>query len=358
MVSVAVSRLAASFRASGAPSHPRGPALPIGTRACLALALAILCSWNAGASETAAAPAGRTKGEHAYRLFPALLARSGRPLLPVSVWERGDPGPVRRDIADRVPILANNMVVAFYGSPASRRMGILGEYPKEELASMLQGYASLYDRANGPAGVIPAFYIVYGTCWPRGEIGYLSGATLLEYIRYAASLGFLVFVDHQIGKFTVEEAMDRILPYLVYPNVHLAIDPEWRTVNPMKEIGSITAQELNDAQRRMQEYMIEHGIPGVRMLVVHQFQNRMITSRETVRADFDRVLLVHTADGFGSPALKRHSYGVNAKAANMPLKGFKLFFKSVYPGAGYDDPLLTPPEVLALDPAPVLVMYQ
>jgi len=28
------------------------------------------------------------------------------------------------------------------------------------------------------------------------------------------------------------------------------------------------------------------------------------------------------------------------------------------PGAGYDNPLLTPPEVLALTPRPVLIIYQ
>ena len=88
------------------------------------------------------------------------------------------------------------------------------------------------------------------------------------------------------------------------------------------------------------------------MLIVHQFQAKMISDREKVRADYDGVLLIHTADGFGPPALKRSSYASNAKAANMPLKGFKLFFKTDIEGAGYDDPLLLPAEVLALDPLP------
>ncbi len=42
----------------------------------------------------------------------------------------------------------------------------------------------------------------------------------------------------------------------------------------------------------------------------------------------------------------------------MPLKGFKLFFKTDIEGAGYDDPLLLPAEVLALDPPPSLIIYQ
>jgi hypothetical protein len=40
------------------------------------------------------------------------------------------------------------------------------------------------------------------------------------------------------------------------------------------------------------------------------------------------------------------------------MKGFKLFFKSEFPLAGFDDPLMRPEEVMALDPRPVLIMYQ
>jgi hypothetical protein len=237
-------------------------------------------------------------------------------------------------------------------------MGILGLHSKEEIARMVEAYAGYYDQANGKDGAVPAYYIIYGTCWPGGEIGYLKDSVLEEYILYAQQRGMLVFVDHQIGKYSVEESMQRILPFLRYPNVHLAIDPEWRTLKPMKEIGSITAEELNQAQRIMQDYIVANNIPGIRMLVVHQFQEKMIRNRDLVRANLDRVLLVHTADGFGSPAVKRNSYAQNSRAENIPVKGFKLFFKSEFPLAGWDNPLLSPAEVMALEPRPSLIMYQ
>jgi len=295
-----------------------------------------------------------------YRYFPALynprvaLVHPAPPALEEA--EGGSPEAVQegRDI----PLLANNQILAFYGHPLSRRMGILGEYPKEELARLLKGYARLYDDANGSTGVIPAFYLIYGTCWPGGEIGYLKESLVISYIEYAASQGMEVFIDHQIGRYPVEDAVRRILPFLKYPNVHLALDPEWRTTAPMQEIGSISAEEVNKAQAMISDYLVAQGIPGVKILVVHQFRSSMITGREKVRADFERVLLVHTADGFGAPALKRNAYALNASAANMPLKGFKLFFKTTVPGAGWDDPLLTPPEVLALSPRPALIIYQ
>lgn len=292
-----------------------------------------------------------------YRLFPTLYKKASQLSLPQTVAKsvlRGGAG----TLAERIPLLANTTVVAFYGHPFSQKMGILGLYSKEEVARRVKIYTDYYDDANGPDGAIPAYYIIYGTCWPGGEIGYLKDSTLEEYIAYAQTMGMLVFVDHQIGKYSVKASMEKILPFLKYPNVHLAIDPEWRTLTPMKEIGSITAEELNQAQRIMQDYIIANNIPGIRMLVVHQFHEKMIRNRENVRADFDRVLLVHTADGFGSPALKKSTYLLNSKAENMPVKGFKLFFKSDFPLAGWDNPILSPAEVMALDPRPGLIMYQ
>jgi hypothetical protein len=56
--------------------------------------------------------------------------------------------------------------------------------------------------------------------------------------------------------------------------------------------------------------------------------------------------------------MKRDSYRANSWADNIPVKGFKLFYNSGREGAGYDHPLLTPQEVLDLDPRPYVIMYQ
>lgn len=263
-----------------------------------------------------------------------------------------------RRVSDFSSLLLNDDIVAYYGSPRTSTMGILGAHPLPELDSLLAAQAAEYDAANGDRGVKRAFYIIYGTAWPGGEIGLLAEKRLLEYIEYALANDILVFVDHQIGKYTVAEAMRRILPFLRYPNVHLALDPEWRTTKPMEEIGFVTADEINQAQATMQNYIVEHGYPGERMLVIHQFHWKMISGRPGVRADFPRVRLVHCADGFGSPALKRQSYAHNAQAGNIPVKGFKLFYKTDVRGAGYDTPLMAPAEVFGLDPRPYLIMYQ
>jgi len=254
-------------------------------------------------------------------------------------------------------ILLNNDILAFYGHPRSRNMGILGRYSKEELKDKLGTLAAEYEEAGGRK-VLKAFYIIFGTVWPDANIGILSESILREYIDFALENDMLVFIDHQIGRFTPAESITRMLPWLKYPNVHLALDPEWRTSKPNEEIGSVTAEELNQVQRIMENYMIENQIPGERLLVIHQFNYVMIRNRERVETNFSKVRMVHCADGFGPPAMKKASYAHNARAANLPVKGFKLFYNFDIPGAGFDRPLMTPKEVFELNPRPYVVMYQ
>ncbi|MDR0624545.1 MAG: hypothetical protein LBG10_08970, partial [Treponema sp.] len=71
-------------------------------------------------------------------------------------------------------LLLNNDILAFYGHPLSRNMGILGRYSIQELDARLTELAAAYAAENGGRGVKKAFYIIYGTVWPEGEIGILK----------------------------------------------------------------------------------------------------------------------------------------------------------------------------------------
>jgi hypothetical protein len=263
-----------------------------------------------------------------------------------------------RSNAAHASILLNNDILAFYGHPNSRNMGILGRYSIEELDQKLTDLVREYEAESGGRPVLKAFYIIFGTAWPEGEIGIINEALLRRYIEYGLDHNILIFIDHQIGRYDPVNSLKRMLPWLRYSNVHLALDPEWRTTKPMREIGTVTADEINRAQRVMEDYIIQNNIPGERMLVIHQFNWRMIQNREQVDSSFNRVRLVHCADGFGAPHLKRASYAYNAEATNIPIKGFKLFYNFGIPNAGYDAPLLTPKEVYALNPRPYIIMYQ
>ncbi|GHV05165.1 hypothetical protein FACS189485_11730 [Spirochaetia bacterium] len=256
---------------------------------------------------------------------------------------------------DSQSILLNNDILAFYGHPRSRGMGILGRYSIEELDARLTTLAGEYRAVSGGRGVQKAFYIIFSTIQPDARTFRIGEDYLMPYIEYALAHGLLVFLDHQIGKKTPADSLREMLPYLRYPNVHLALDPEWHTEKPNQEIGFVSAAEINEAQRVMEEYIVENNIPGERLLVIHQFNYRMITNRDQVDSSFNRVRLVHCMDGHGSPQLKRDTYASNAQATNIPVKAFKLFYDF---NSKPDAPLLTPAQVYALNPRPYVIMYQ
>ncbi|MDR2344083.1 MAG: hypothetical protein LBD86_06085 [Spirochaetaceae bacterium] len=264
-------------------------------------------------------------------------------------------------LSNAASIMLDSDILAFYGHPIAKKMGILGRYPKEELIEKLSALAGEYRAESGGRGIVKAFYIIYGTVQPKGNIltiPQINKTLLKEWIEYAQEQGMIVFLDHQIGKYDPVESLASMFPYLKYPNVHLALDPEWRTEKPMLEFGSVTGDEVNRAQEAMRDYMVKNNIEGERMLVIHQFKEVMIRNRAVIKSDFEHVQLVHCMDGIGTPKEKLDTYKYNALAKNMPVKAFKLFYDFKLPGVLVDTPLLTPKEVYTLDPRPTLIMYQ
>jgi hypothetical protein len=258
----------------------------------------------------------------------------------------------------QISLLLNNDILAYYGHPHSRNMGILGRYTPSELNTRLTETAAKYEEVSGGRGIKKAFYLIYGTVWPEGEIGILGHETVMRYINYGLDNDMLVFIDHQIGKYDPVESLRKMLPYLHYPNVHLALDPEWRTARPMVDFGYVTGDEINKAQQVMEDYIVANDLPGERILVIHQFNYMMLRNRGVIKTDFERVRLIHCMDGIGTPEMKKDTYAFNALATNMPNKGFKLFYNLGVRGAGFDNPIMSPEEVYELTPRPIVIMYQ
>jgi hypothetical protein len=265
-----------------------------------------------------------------------------------------------------VSILETSDILAYYGHPMSSRMGILGRLPIDEVYRRLSAEAENYRAFSGEREIQKAFYVIYGTVQPEGKINRINKDVLLQWIRYTAERDMIIFLDHQIGRYDPVESLQEMLPYLQYPNVHLALDPEWRTEKPMEKIGSVTAEEINRAQKIMEDYLVSNNLPGERLLVLHQFKTWMIDEQQVdvktgtpVKVDttsFNHVRLVHCADGWGNPAQKKDTYTSNATTGpKIPVKGFKLFYKY---GEQYDEPLLSPADVYGLNPRPQVIMYQ
>lgn len=256
-------------------------------------------------------------------------------------------------------LFEENTVVAYYGHPHSEIMGIVGRHSVEELIPLLKETTETYHNASEEKGAVPAIYLVYGTVQPGGEINPMSYDLALSYIETAYQNGILIYLDHQIGKHSPQFAINELISFLRYPNVHLALDPEWRTDRPMQEVGHLTGEEINGIQDTMRAYMEERNIKGHRQFVFHQFIDSMIHNIEEVSVDDGPVIPVHNTSGWGSPDGKRATHDRNAGATNIPFKGFKLwYYYSDRPGVHYDNPLMTPDEVMDLNPQPGLVIYQ
>ena len=257
-------------------------------------------------------------------------------------------------------LFVSNHILAYYGHPNSKYMGILGRYSKTALQKKLLTEAGNYDNTNGSKGVVPALYVIYATVQPGGTLGYLNNKQLQSYIDFTYSNKMLLYLDHQIGKYGPVNALKKLLPFLKYPHVHLAIDPEWRTDRPMKVVGHVTGPELNQLQTIMHDYMATNKIKGIRQLVFHQFKYQMVRQRSKIHCDYSNVLLVHSTSGWGPPKVKRSTHKFNSEATNMPYKAFKLWYDPGMRAKGlhYDSPLMSPASVLSLQPQPGLIIYQ
>jgi hypothetical protein len=246
----------------------------------------------------------------------------------------------------------NKTWITYYGRPGIALMGIIGEHDAAAIMPLIKAKAAEYDEANGPqVGVQPAVHLVWGMATvddqpDNSHIAYLAEAEVLPYIEEGLKAGVDVILDSQIANLSPTASISPALPYLNYPNVHLAIDPEFAVVHPGQAIpgnpiGYITAAQVNDVQRAIAEYMRAHGIEGKRILMVHQFQSNMILNKEQLDPTYPEVELTLSVDGFGNPYVKTAKYNVLVDA-NTPFTSFKLFH-------GWDDPLMTPRQALGVD---------
>lgn len=260
--------------------------------------------------------------------------------------------------------------LTYYGRPNVPVMGILGEHDITELTRLLREKAVVYDVANGPdVNVQPAFHLVYGMA-TRGanrdgsHLVFLDDDVVMSYIESAAREGFAVILDIQIGALTPVDSIQRGLPYLQYPNVHLGIDPEFAMVYPNQRypgtpIGYITGAQVNEVQAAMVQYMASNGIVEPRILLVHQFTEHMIVNKETISPEYPIALTI-SVDGWGAPIEKIRRYNAFTSGYAVEFSAFKLFYR-------WDSPVMTErhaigvesyADVITIDTVPNLIIYQ
>lgn len=256
-------------------------------------------------------------------------------------------------------ILPAKRIIAYYGNPLSRRMGVLGEYEPDRMLSMLDAEVKAWTLADPSTPVQPALHLiaVVAQAGPGADGMYRARMpdTLIERVAaWAARRNALVFLDIQVGKSTLAQELPRLETFLSRPNFHLGIDPEFSMKNggiPGKKIGTYDAEDVNYASRFLQELVTRHKIPP-KVLVVHRFTRKGVTNTPKIKLDA-RVQVVMHMDGFGPPRLKRATFRSWIKAEPVQFVGWKQFYKP-----RNDNPRTTIAEILRLYPRPLYIQYQ
>jgi hypothetical protein len=259
-------------------------------------------------------------------------------------------------------LLPNKRIVAFYGNPLSKKMGVLGEYPKDEMLAKLDHEVARWAKADPSHPVVPALHLIVTVAQGApGKNGLyrlqMRDSMVNEIYSWAKAKGGLFFVDVQVGKSTLQAELPRLRPILENPDVHLAVDPEFSMAPsgrvPGSKIGTLDAKDINWAVNFLDEIARAKNLPP-KILVVHRFTRPMVTNAKQIKTT-PHVQIVMDMDGWGPPWLKFDSYHDYVKAEPVQFTGFKLFFHN---DTKKGDALLTPAEVLRLTPRPLYIQYQ
>ena len=248
--------------------------------------------------------------------------------------------------------------VAFYGHPETTSLGALGEQGPQatldRMAPLLTEYA-----ADG-SQVIPTFEVIAsvasGTETEDGDYSFeWPVAAFQEWVNLAGETGGYVVLDLQPGR---EDFLTQAKQYeelLKLPHVGLALDPEWR-LKPdqvhLAQVGQVQAAEVNTVVDWLADLVRDNGLPQ-KMLVIHQFQTRMIVDRETLKQRPELQMIIQM-DGQGPIPTKDETYAVLTRGTeeNHWRWGWKNFFDEDSPATA------TPAYTISKDPVPVFVSYQ
>lgn len=259
-------------------------------------------------------------------------------------------------------VLPFNRIVAFYGNLYSKKMGILGELPKNEMLKKLKEEVADWQKADSSIPVIPALhYIAVTAQGAPGKDGKhrlrMPSSQIDTIINWANEVNALVFLDIQIGHSSIGEEVPQLEKYLQLPQVHLGIDPEFSMKGghvPGKKIGTFSADDVNVAIDHLATLVKKYNLPP-KILIVHRFTQGMVTNYQQIKK-VPEVQVVMDMDGWGDKVLKRSTYLRYIYKEPVEFTGFKLFYKNdTKTGSGQ---LYTPQELLRFIPKPIYIQYQ
>jgi hypothetical protein len=266
-------------------------------------------------------------------------------------------------------LLPFNRIIAYYGNLYSKNMGILGEYPPDEMLRRLKVELKKWQAADPTIPVLPALhYIAVTAQGSPGKDGKYRARMPFKQIdsvlHIAARINAIVFLDVQIGFSSVQAEIPVLEKYLKMPNVHLGIDPEFAMnksgKKPGKVIGTLDAEDANWCITYLGKLVKENNLPP-KILMFHRFTKNMLTNARQIHPTPD-VQFILDMDGWGPVSLKEDSYKGYVENFPVEFTGFKLFYKNdTRKPRGVnmkETQMMTPAQVLSLKPAPIYIQYQ
>ena len=251
-------------------------------------------------------------------------------------------------------IFPNFRVVAYYGAPQDPALGQLGIGTPTQAVKKLTKQAAPYGRKTRP--ILPALELIaVVAAGSPGEGGRYNlrqpDSVIRRYLDAARKDKALLILDIQPGRSDFFTETTRLRKWLKYPDVGLALDPEWRMDPgqiPGKVIGHVSAREVNATTAWLAQLVKRDNLPQ-KLLLVHEFTDAMVPEAQLKRPD--GLAYVLNIDGFGTQSLKVAKYHGFVDQAPQFRRGFKLFYHE-------DTNTMTPKEVMGLHPRPDVVVYE
>jgi len=258
-------------------------------------------------------------------------------------------------------IVPAKRIIAYYGNPLSKRMGALGEYEPKDMIRRLNQQAEEWRKADPATPVQTALHLIVvvaqGDAGPSGKYRTIMRDTMVEMVhKWAKENNSILFIDIQTGLSDIREILPKFEKFLVRPDVHLAIDPEFMMKDgskPGSRVGTMDAADINYASAYLSQLIKKHNLPP-KTLVIHRFKQKMMTNYKNIQLRPDVQVVIHM-DGWGAAWLKRDSYKDYVVKEPVQYTGFKLFYHN---DTKKGDPLMSPTEVLKLNPKPIYIQYQ
>ncbi|MFG2893443.1 hypothetical protein [Streptomyces sp. NPDC048248] len=249
-------------------------------------------------------------------------------------------------------------LVGFCGLPGAAALGRLGTGDPDKRAAEIEKVAGSYAAGREPLPVFELLAVVANSAAGPDDT-YRSrtpAATVRRFHKLAREHRGLLLLNIQPGRAAMLDEVKALREWLVHPDVGVALDPEWEMGPgevPGDTYGHTSGHELTEVARYLSDLVREHDLPQ-KPLVFHQVAKSVVREESALRPQ-PGVALIKSADGIGSPGLKRGTW--RQLVSDMP-DGLHTGFKLFYDEDAESSRLMTPKEVLALKPQPEYVMYE